>query len=600
MQRYEITTYLHFGEPTYKLQLYSFDGSMKPSMYLKYRPAQMYPTTPMHKTVRKRRSPRSLAFWTRLPVGPRAIDTLPPMRIGALLVGAAALGARAHESFHETLDLHTLPGGRVHAAFSFAMHADDASLRHFRVLPRALLQPVASLDVEALQLTLTAGRWQYATWGAPAGSQAVATGAEVWASFASGHALPRATRWRRLTSALAGTFCASLDAIDDTTSVQVPARYVWSDAPSNASVLHAYLPSESVCTENLTPLLKLLPCKGGAGLASLLQMHTVLAAEFHSISVQVRRAGEGYTVVLGVTTVMRPERRPREHETWTLERLFSRELTAACPVADRSEVRVEAPRGAADDDDDDDEAAAAADAYRVPLARHTYDTTSLAPYGGRFALTLDAPAAGPLLAPPPLQATRQVLGYGQERNLVRLTLRNTLPTETVHVVYYDQLPWVVAPLMHTLRTSLALDEAPEEAVRYRDELDTPFVTDAHYRPATLRARTGAVELVVRVPARSTLTVSYVLTKRVLHYDEHVPDPHRGIDLPPALFVPRGVPRRAHAVQPARMYAPPSLLDIAVPDFSMPYNIILFYSTFVALFFGSLLNVMVRRFYDVVV
>ena len=63
---------------------------------------------------------------------------------------------------------------------------------------------------------------------------------------------------------------------------------------------------------------------------------------------------------------------------------------------------------------------------------------------------------------------------------------------------------------------------------------------------------------------------------------------------------RGVPRRAHAVQPARMYAPPSLLDIAVPDFSMPYNIILFYSTFVALFFGSLLNDMVRRFYDVVV
>ena len=51
---------------------------------------------------------------------------------------------------------------------------------------------------------------------------------------------------------------------------------------------------------------------------------------------------------------------------------------------------------------------------------------------------------------------------------------------------------------------------------------------------------------------------------------------------------------------ARMYAAPTLLDMAVPDFSMPYNVILFYSTFVALFFGSMLNVMVRIFRDVYV
>ncbi|KAI3625268.1 hypothetical protein CBS9595_000629 [Malassezia furfur] len=51
MQRYEITTYLHYNQPTYKLQLYDFDGSMKPSMYLKYRPAAMYPTMPLHMNV---------------------------------------------------------------------------------------------------------------------------------------------------------------------------------------------------------------------------------------------------------------------------------------------------------------------------------------------------------------------------------------------------------------------------------------------------------------------------------------------------------------------------------------------------------------------
>lgn len=52
MKGFDITTYLHYGQPTYKLQLYEFDGTLKPSMYLKYKPAEMYPTMPLHMNVR--------------------------------------------------------------------------------------------------------------------------------------------------------------------------------------------------------------------------------------------------------------------------------------------------------------------------------------------------------------------------------------------------------------------------------------------------------------------------------------------------------------------------------------------------------------------
>ena len=40
--------------------------------------------------------------------------------------------------------------------------------------------------------------------------------------------------------------------------------------------------------------------------------------------------------------------------------------------------------------------------------------------------------------------------------------------------------------------------------------------------------------------------------------------------------------------------------MVLPDFSMPYNVILFYSTFVALFFGTMLNHLLRRYRDVYV
>jgi len=71
--------------------------------------------------------------------------------------------------------------------------------------------------------------------------------------------------WSGLTQALAGQFCASLNFIDSktTTSPKLSFRRegVASTKGMNSSLLrHAALPRELVCTENLTPWKKLLPC----------------------------------------------------------------------------------------------------------------------------------------------------------------------------------------------------------------------------------------------------------------------------------------------------------------------------------------------------
>ena len=80
-------------------------------------------------------------------------------------------------------------------------------------------------------------------------------------------------------------------------------------APYKHSLRHATLPAERVCTENLTPFLKLLPCPARAGIAALLEPHKVFDANWHGLGVHVRwRAGAGVELVLTMQAVLDPVR----------------------------------------------------------------------------------------------------------------------------------------------------------------------------------------------------------------------------------------------------------------------------------------------------
>ena len=57
---------------------------------------------------------------------------------------------------------------------------------------------------------------------------------------------------------------------------------------STLHLLHGTLPREVVCTENLTPFLKLLPCKGKAGISTLLDGHKLFDASWQTMSIDVR------------------------------------------------------------------------------------------------------------------------------------------------------------------------------------------------------------------------------------------------------------------------------------------------------------------------
>lgn len=119
--------------------------------------------------------------------------------------------------------------------------------------------------------------------------------------------------------------------------------------------------------------------------------------------------------------------------------------------------------------------------------------------------------------------------------------------------------------------------------------------EAHGRPMLF-------ESILTLPSNSSLQLQLDVSKSFLRYTEHSPDAHRGWDLPPALLIPIqltdngtsdiGKYDRGHSKM---IYSPVLLVDLATPDFSMPYNVIIMSSTLISLIFGSIFNLLTRQF-----
>lgn len=120
-----------------------------------------------------------------------------------------------------------------------------------------------------------------------------------------------------------------------------------------------------------------------------------------------------------------------------------------------------------------------------------------------------------------------------------------------------------------------------------------LLTNGQRSPSTLQAT-------LTIPAKSTLRLSMEVSKAFLKYTEHPPDAMRGWDLPPAVFFPLHLSvNSTHETRPimgisARMYTPTLLIDLPTPDFSMPYNVIILSCTLITLIFGSVFNLLIRR------
>lgn len=150
------------------------------------------------------------------------------------------------------------------------------------------------------------------------------------------------------------------------------------------------------------------------------------------------------------------------------------------------------------------------------------------------------------------------------------------------VTYLETPPWIISFYLHTL------------AIRVNDEEETrnDILQSINCIPTEANKPT-LFESILLLPPSSTVHMTIDFDKTFLRYTEHPPDAQRGWDLPSAVLIPQL--SNTSAQLPPRMYTGTLLIDLATPDFSMPYNVITMSGALIAMLFGNVFNLVVREF-----
>ncbi|CEQ41692.1 SPOSA6832_03428, partial [Sporobolomyces salmonicolor] len=555
-----------------------------------------------------------------------------------------ASGALHGESYAESLRLTPFPDGKVHSDFRFTLEgpwADEApwlaqnavgkhslrfpraSLRcgsglsvrpaahHHTLLPRQLTSLIRQFRVTSFHLALSAGRWA-PTWPLHLPAALPASGIELtaWLELLEGESeLDERRRWEAFVGAVGGLFCAGIGGEGvgrETSSPGWAVEFEGEGDPAGACVTRGvecaadegqWMPGciaehrlyrlvlprlAAACTESLTPFLSLLPCASHAGLSSLLNPHRLFDGEWTLLDVKVARFEESIKAQLGVGSVADPVRRDRlsgqlGRREFSMSSLYDRTLSKACPVAASSRVELVVPSDSVNPF-----------SIEPSVAREMRKDgeRDLAVWETATALdtsTLDVrmtwPGENPFRYPrhsnlplPPLATRRLLTGYGQERGRIGIEVANNLEREA-EVVWVETWPWWVRGFVSSLeaKTSSPTSTTPRRSLALARQPSKSSSASRLARPANSLSPTSPP---LCVPGAIVVLLS--------------PSPANSSPFSPL----------THRQPLLKLHTPTTLISLPLPDFSMPYNVIILTSTLIALFFGSVMNGLVRRWYCV--
>ncbi|XP_051887165.1 GPI transamidase component PIG-T [Pristis pectinata] len=530
------------------------------------------------------------------------------------------------DRFEEELVLKPLSSGDVAAGFQFRTRWDvelgpgDGSgsrVSHYRLFPKSLGQVLSKFAVRELHLSFTHGFWRWAVWGQP--FLQAPPGAELWVWFQPS-VTDVDTTWKELTNVLSGLFCASLNFIDSTNTVTPTASFkplgIINETNHNY-LRYAALPREIVCTENLTPWKKLLPCGSKAGLGVLLKAERLFHTSYHSQAVHVRPVCRdqlctsiSWELTLSLSVVFDLHAAGSGKREWSLFKMFSRTLTEVCPLASQSTIYVDVT-----------DKEKANDTYELmPPAPMWLNTTvhgqwrsyamynllnpqlySVSSHSLNIVLKWKPSKQFAVPEVPVFHAERYVSGFGLWTGKINTLIYNNHPYRSFPVLLMEVVPWYLRLYVHTL------------TINTKGKDNKPSYI--HYQPAKDRECPHLLEMLIQLPANSVTKIGIEFERALLKWTEYPPDPNHGFYVGSSVLsalVPSSVTMETNNTKPmplfnklfpfvdpsvyfVRLYTEALLVNLPTPDFSMPYNVICLTCTVVAVGYGSFYNLLTRTF-----
>ncbi|XP_076236660.1 phosphatidylinositol glycan anchor biosynthesis class T [Calliopsis andreniformis] len=515
-----------------------------------------------------------------------------------------------NDFFDEELMLKPLPSNHVYAYFQFTTVWETTKqakiLQHSHLFPRGLSEIISRHNVDELHLTLTKGLWNYQKWGYP--YHDAGPGAEISTWFHKDVTNVN-EEWKGLTNALAGLFCASLNFVNPSNSMSPEFTFhptgVVSNNINSSHLRYSSLPREIVCTENLTPFKKLLPCDSKKGLATLLNSAYIHNTNYHSIGVHFRvicsNVACTQTSLELRQTVSLVYDTMTDKQGWSIRKFFGMGIKGTCPLATLSNVYLDISNN---NTNQIYELIPAPSAKIVSIRGGqqnkiaVYDIRSHSTKGMfNIGVTYKTGQKASLNYPSILFANRYIIGYGQERGSLVTKFYNNY-WQALDIVFLENIPWYLPVYLHSVRITCKGKEI------------IPLVQ--RYLPGKERKSPYYLEMILRLPPQSVTKLSIEMDYSFLKWQEYPPDANHGFYMGSAIITALLPIARNYTALPVdgstitssfnasrngylvQLRTESLLISLPTPDFSMPYNVICLACTAVALAFGPLHNISTKR------
>ncbi|CAG4979355.1 unnamed protein product [Parnassius apollo] len=509
------------------------------------------------------------------------------------------------DDFKEEIFIKPLPPTHLYVYFQFITISEESSFEHSHLAPRSLGEVLSRFQVDELHLTLTEGQWKHNKWGYPILD--AAPGAELYAWF-SPNVVDVDTQWRKLSATLSGLFCASLNFIDSFNTVVpqmaiCPTGAIKTNQNITSRLRYATLPREIVCTENLTPWKKLLPCESSHGFSSLLNSRMMHNTNYHSIGVHVRKMCKvdncsDINIEIKQTVALVYDYKIIDSIDWSFRKLFGQGLPGACPLSSSSKIYVDISSN------ETYSFKLSPSPNNVLLFKRGGSDTMLAVYDIKsynhmmnIGVKYDTQDKLLVTIAPPLHFTRYVLGYGKEFGGIVTEITNNY-WAPIDIVLLENAPWWLPIQLSSLRIN--------------GKAKSKLVKSQYYSPGRSRQKPYHLELLLQLPPKSTTTITIDFEFVFLKWQEYPPDANHGFYIGSALISANLPTARNYTSLPitgstidsiinaSKQWYPAvfrtngAMVSLPTPDFSMPYNVICLACTVVALAFGPLHNICTKE------